>query len=146
MITAATQITTTANKWRVSSPNSALQFRQTPAAPDSIVGHSRRSYLWKCYYFVTKASPLCKSLQWPRHGDFHFHANNHFVGTGIQLSNIGISGCEMKLFRGRIRFSLWLHLNVKQLQQLSDYRLTIHRLETSSFHLRFFFSFLFFSG
>lgn len=65
MITAATQITTATNKWRVSSPSGALQFAQTPAALDSIVGHSRRSYLWKCYYFVTKASPLCKSLQWP---------------------------------------------------------------------------------
>lgn len=49
-----------------------------------------------------------------------------------------IAHCEMKLFRGKICFLLWLHLNVKQLPQLSDYRFPpVRRLHRSSFPLRF---------
>lgn len=46
-----------------------------------------------------------------------------------------ISHCEMKLFRGRIRYLLWLHLTVKQLEQLSDYCFPIR--ERSSLPLIF---------
>lgn len=44
------------NNWGVSPLNAALQFRWKQAAQHSIVQHSRGLHLWKCYYFVTKAS------------------------------------------------------------------------------------------
>lgn len=53
------------NKWGVSPPNAALQFRWKRAARDSIVQHSRGLHLWKCYYFVTKASHFANHFNTP---------------------------------------------------------------------------------
>lgn len=58
-------ITTVMNKWRVSPPSAALQFRWKRAAQDSIVQHSRGLHLWKCDYFVTKASHFANHFNTP---------------------------------------------------------------------------------
>lgn len=118
----------------VSPPNAALQFRWKRAAQDSIVEPSRGWHLWKCYYFVTKAA------------HFADHFNTPATESSISMPAIilleqaphfkrWISHCEMKPFRGRTRYLLWLHLNVKQLRQLSDYSVTMQRLEKSLFPL-----------
>lgn len=63
-----------------------LHFKWKRAAQDSIVEHGRRLYLWKCYYFVTKAAHFVAGvLKWS--AEFHFHASNHFVGIGTPFSN-----------------------------------------------------------
>lgn len=103
------------NNWGASPPHTTLQFRWKRAARDSIVQHRGELRLWKCYYFVTKGS---KSLQYLCHRESHFSCQQSFCWNRHHIFKRWISHCEMKLFRGRICYLLWLHLNIKH---LSDY-------------------------